>query len=89
MWKPVAAAGRGIVKAPEQLPSWLPVPLQAAAGAEQPETQVPFAHVLPPVQSAVDKHSTHREVVPSSLQNGVAPPHAVQFAPHAVTVLHS
>src|SRR5262245_15150752 len=89
MWKPAAAAARVIVYAPEHEPSWLPVAAQAAAGAAQPETHMLLLQVLPPVQSLVDRHSTQREVAPSSRHSGVAPPHGVQPAPHDAAVLHS
>jgi hypothetical protein len=89
MWKPPSAAARGIVYEPEHVPSWLPLATHAADGAGQPVTHAPLTQNLPPVHCDVDKHSTHRVVEPSSRQYGVAPPQAVQFAPHFVAVLHS
>ena len=62
--------------------------MQADAGAEHVMTHVPLLHVLPPLQSAFDKHSTHDDIVPWTLQNGVVPLHGLHVAPHAAAVVH-
>lgn len=52
--------------------------------------QLPLAlQVSPPVQSVSERHCTHAEVAPKSLQRGVAPPHALQLAPQAESLLHT